>query len=47
MKHLNKLRVALCAAAVVVATAFFACSKEKAQEKHGTDKDIINNVLLP
>ncbi len=29
MKHLNKLRVALCAAAVVVAVAFFACNKEK------------------
>ena len=29
MKHMNKLRVAFCAAAVVVAVAFFACSKEK------------------
>lgn len=29
MKHLNKLRVALCAAAIVVAVAFFACNKEK------------------
>ena len=29
MKHLNKLRVALCTAAVVVAVAFFACNKEK------------------
>ena len=29
MKHLNKLRVALCAVAVVVAVAFFACNKEK------------------
>lgn len=28
MKHMNKLRVALCAAAVVVAVAFFACNKE-------------------
>ena len=44
MKHLNKLRVALCAAAVVVAAAFFACNKEKAEEKRETDKGIINNV---
>ena len=29
MKHLNKLRVALCTAAVFVAVAFFACNKEK------------------
>ena len=44
MKHLNKLRIAFCAAAVVVAASFFACSKEKAQEKYETDKDIINSV---
>lgn len=41
---MNKLRVALFAAAVVFAAAFFACSKEKAQEKFETDKDIIKNV---
>lgn len=29
MKHMNKLRVALCAAAIVVAASFFACNKEK------------------
>ena len=29
MKHLNKLRVALCAAAVVVAVLFTSCQKDK------------------
>ena len=41
MKHLNKLRVALCAAAVVVAVAFFACNKEKESDC----KDCYNPTL--
>lgn len=52
MKHLNKLRVALCTAAVVVAVAFFACSKEQTAESTlPTDrrvlavKDVSGNIV--
>lgn len=47
MKHLNKLRVALCAAAVVVAVAFFACNKEQAQEKTMEPSQVVTLNDLP
>ena len=44
MKHLNKLRVALCAAAVVVAVAFFACNKENEPTTQQTTELIQNEI---